>query len=77
MTANPQLRLKDPVIYSPMSSTGHYRGHVVGVRADQTVDIELNKDDTGPGDLMTLRCIPVVPTLADLGPATCTRDPAR
>ena len=71
-----QLRVNDPVIYSPLASGGHYRGKVLAVRPDQMVDIELSRSQTGVGDAVALRFIPVVDSLADLAPGTCTLEPA-
>lgn len=74
MTAT--LAAKTPIIYAPIASSGHYRGTVLSGRADGTVDIELSKEDSGQGDHVTLRCIVVVDSLADLKPGTCTVEPS-
>lgn len=69
------MKINDPVIYCPLAMRGHYNGKVTALREDGSVDIELDKNQTGAGELVQLRHIPVVPTIRDLMPGTCTRDP--
>lgn len=72
----PELKIGDPVVYCPLASAGHYRGKVALARSPGVVDVELEKDDTGPGDAVTLSHIAVVASLRDLAPGTCTGAPA-
>ena len=68
-----ELKISDAVVYCPLASCGHYRGKVLGVRPDRSADIELDKDDSGIGETVVLRFIPIVAGLKDLLPGTCAR----
>lgn len=67
------LKPKDKAIYSPLASSGHYFATVLAVHGG-TADIDLQ--DTGAGDAVRLTLVPIVESVRDLVPGTCTKSPA-